>query len=87
MTVSKNRKQAGSGKSRRKATRVSTILDVRGVGKKTTKQKSASGDQNKAKSAKQKKAGTRVSTILDTRAAGKKKAASSRRANETRDGK
>jgi hypothetical protein len=86
MTVSKKRKQAGSGKSRRQATRVSTILDVRGVGKKTSKQKSASGNQSKAKSAKQKKAGTRVSTILDTRAAGKK-AASSRRANQTRDGK
>lgn len=92
MTVSSKGKQ-GTGSSRRGDTRVSTILDVRGVGKKTAKA-SQKRKQTVKKTAtpktvrpsKEKKDGTRVSTILDVRAAGKKPA-SSRRRNTTRDGK
>jgi hypothetical protein len=92
MTVSKNRKQASSetvGKeeqqtgSRRGKTRVSTILDVRGVGKKTAKASQKRKDSGGGK----KKGGPRVSTILEVRGAGKKTAAKSKKSKAAKSGK
>jgi hypothetical protein len=79
--ASQKRKKAG-GRVKKDDTRVSTLLEVRGSGKKRPKKATKA---KVAKSSKAKKEGTRVSTILDVRAAGKSRT-STRRINTSRDG-